>query len=135
MIGCFFGLLFGMGTPECANWHRHYQTQKVQRQDITVIDGDTITWKQTTRVRLMGFDTPELSGRCNLERRLAQDAKGKLHSLLAAATDIELVNRSERDQYGRLLAWLMIDGRDVGRVLISERLARPYDGGQRMAWC
>ena len=83
----------------------------------------------------MGFDTPELSGRCNLERRLAQDAKGKLHYLLAAATDIELVNRSERDQYGRLLAWLMIDGRDVGRVLISENLARPYDGGQRKAWC
>ena len=134
MIGCFLGLLIGMATPECANWYGDYQTQKVQRQDITVIDGDTITWK-TVRVRLMGFDTPELSGRCNLERRLAQDAKGKLHSLLAAATDIELVNRSERDRYGRLLAWLMIDGRDVGRVLISERLARPYESGQRMAWC
>ena len=134
MIGCFLGLLIGMATPECANWYGDYQTQKVQRQDITVIDGDTITWK-TVRVRLMGFDTPELSGRCNLERRLAQDAKGKLHSLLAAATDIELVRRADRDQYGRLLAWLMIDDRDVGRVLISERLARPYDGGQRMAWC
>ena len=134
MIGCFLGLLIGMATPECANWYGDYQTQKVQRQDITVIDGDTITWK-TVRVRLMGFDTPELSGRCNLERRLAQDAKGKLHSLLAAATDIELVRRADRDQYGRLLAWLMIDDRDVGRVLISDRLARPYDGGQRMAWC
>ena len=134
MIGCILGLLIGMATPECANWYGDYQTQKVQRQDITVIDGDTITWK-TVRVRLMGFDTPELSGRCNLERRLAQDAKGKLHSLLAAATDIELVRRADRDQYGRLLAWLMIDDRDVGRVLISERLARPYDGGQRMAWC
>ena len=134
MIGCFLGLLIGMATPECANWYGDYQTQKVQRQDITVIDGDTITWK-TVRVRLMGFDTPELSGRCNLERRLAQDAKGKLHSHLAAATDIELVSRAEQDRYGRLLAWLMIDGRDVGRVLISERLARPYESGQRMAWC
>ena len=134
MIGCFLGLLIGMATPECANWYGDYQTQKVQRQDITVIDGDTITWK-TVRVRLMGFDTPELSGRCNLERHLAQDAKGKLHSLLAAATDIELVRRADRDQYGRLLAWLMIDDRDVGRVLISERLARPYESGQRMAWC
>ena len=134
MIGCILGLLIGMATPECANWYGDYQTQKVQRQDITVIDGDTITWK-TVRVRLMGFDTPELSGRCNLERRLAQDAKGKLHSLLAAATDIELVRRADRDQYGRLLAWLMIDDRDVGRVLISERLARPYESGQRMAWC
>ena len=49
--------------------------------------------------------------------------------------DIELVSRAEQDRYGRLLAWLMLDGRDVGRVLISENLARPYDGGQRMAWC
>ena len=135
MIGCFFGLLIGMATPECANWHRHYQIQKVQRQDITVIDGDTIKWKQTTRVRLMGFDTPELSGRCKLERRLAQDAKDRLRSLLEGATDIDLVSRFEQDRYGRLLAWLLIDGRDVGRVLISESLARPYDGGPRMAWC
>ena len=135
MIGCFFGLLIGMATPECANWHRHYQIQKVQRQDITVIDGDTIKWKQTTRVRLIGFDTPELSGRCKLERRLAQDAKDRLRSLLEGATDIDLVSHFEQDRYGRVLAWLMIDGRDVGRVLISESLARPYDGGQRMAWC
>lgn len=135
MIGCFFGLLIGMATPECANWHRHYQIQKVQRQDITVIDGDTIKWKQTTRVRLIGFDTPELSGRCKLERRLAQDAKDRLRSLLEGATDIDLVSRFEQDRYGRVLAWLVIDGRDVGQVLISENLARPYDGGQRMAWC
>ena len=135
MIGCFFGLLIGMATPECANWHRHYQIQKVQRQDITVIDGDTIKWKQTTRVRLIGFDTPELSGRCKLERRLAQDAKDRLRSLLEGATDIDLVSRFEQDRYGRVLAWLVIDGRDVGQVLISESLARPYDGGQRMAWC
>ena len=134
MIGCFLGLLIGMATPECANWHGDYQTQKVQRQDITVIDGDTIKWK-TTHVRLMGFDTPELSGRCNLERRLAKDAQDRLHALLEGATDIELVNRAEQDRYGRVLAWLLIDGRDVGRVLISENLARPYDGGQRMAWC
>ena len=134
MIGCFLGLLIGMATPECANWYGDYQTQKVQRQDITVIDGDTITWK-TVRMRLMGFDTPELSGRCNLERHLAQDAKDRLHSLLAAATDIELVRRAEQDRYGRLLAWLIIDGRDVGRVLISESLARPYESGQRKVWC
>ena len=134
MIGCFWGLLFGMATPECANWYGEYQTQKVQRQDITVIDGDTIKW-ETVRVRLMGFDTPELSGRCRSERRLAQDAKERLHRLLEDATDIELVNRAEQDRYGRVLAWLLIDGRDVGQVLISENLARPYDGGQRMGWC
>ena len=77
----------------------------------------------------MGFDTPELSGRYRSERRLAQEAKERLHTLLEGATDIELVNRAEQDRYGRVLAWLLIDGRDVGRVLISENLARPYDGG------
>ena len=78
---------------------------------------------------------PELSGRCSLERRLAQEAKERLHTLLEDATDIALVNRAEQDRYGRVLAWLLIDGRDVGQVLISENLARPYDGGQRMGWC
>ena len=26
-------------------------------------------------------------------------------------------------------------GRDVGEILISEKLGRPYEGGHRMGWC
>jgi endonuclease YncB( thermonuclease family) len=29
----------------------------------------------------------------------------------------------------------MLDGRDVADVMISEKLARRYNGGQRQSWC
>ena len=40
----------------------------------------------------------------------------------------------DADVYGRKLRNLAVDGRDVGDVLVSEGLARPYGGGRR-GWC
>lgn len=39
-----------------------------------------------------------------------------------------------RNRYGRLLATIRVDGRDVGEVLVAEGLARPW-GGRRASWC
>ena len=39
------------------------------------------------------------------------------------------------DRYGRTLAHLTVNGRDVGGVLIGEGLARQYNGGRRQGWC
>jgi endonuclease YncB( thermonuclease family) len=40
-----------------------------------------------------------------------------------------------QDRYGRTLAVVLADGRDVAEVLIGEGLAREYHGGRREGWC
>jgi endonuclease YncB( thermonuclease family) len=38
------------------------------------------------------------------------------------------------DQYGRTLAFVRIDGRDYGEIMIERGLARPWRG-RREPWC
>jgi micrococcal nuclease len=104
-------------------------------QDTTlrVIDGDSIVVRGNT-IRIMGLDAPELHGACPAEIALAQRARARLQMLLAGPYTIE---RHGRDRYGRTLARVLdARGRDVAAVLISEGLARAYDGrGPRGGWC
>lgn len=81
----------------------------------------------------MGLDAPEIRGKCREERRLALRAKDALSEELASG-EIEIV-RQGRDRYGRTLARVYVDGRDVALVLINMGLARPYMGGKRAGWC
>lgn len=87
------------------------------------------------RVRVYGIDAPELHGRCDRERELARDAAARLSELLAAGT-VELEPLPDADKYGRLLATVKADGRDVGLTLVQEGLAHSYHGvGVRQEWC
>jgi micrococcal nuclease len=100
---------------------------------LRVIDGDTIAVRGTT-IRIMGLDAPELHGACRAEIALAQRARARLQALLSGPYSIE---RHGRDRYGRALARVRdAQGRDVAAVLVSEGLARAYDGrGPRGGWC
>ena len=55
--------------------------------------------------------------------------------LLAAAKVIDLSTDGATDRYRRPLGDLVIDGVNVRETLISEGLARPYNGGYRKGWC
>ena len=96
-----------------------------------VVDGDTL-WLDGEKIRILNIDTPEIDGKCTYERNLAQRAKRRLRELVDYKP-IELGRRGE-DRYGRTLAIVNAAGRDVGAVLISEELARRWDGGRR-PWC
>lgn len=103
---------------------------------IRVIDGDTIE-RAGINYRLVGFDTPEtFHARCDEERALGEAAARRLEELIAGNhVHIDPVTQ-RRDKYGRGLARLLINGRDVGEILIAEGLARPYDGrSRRTQWC
>ena len=39
-----------------------------------------------------------------------------------------------KDRYSRTLATIKVDGRDVGKIMIAEGLARPWTG-KRRPWC
>lgn len=103
---------------------------------IVVIDGDTVD-RGVARYRLVGFDAPEIrQAQCPEERTLGLAAARRLRELVASGKAQLVPDRRQRDKYGRGLARLVIDGRDAGELLISEGLARPYDGrSRRQSWC
>jgi endonuclease YncB( thermonuclease family) len=72
-----------------------------------VVDGDTVViggGRAQRRIRLTGFDAPELEGACLAERRLALEAQRALHTWLARG-GFEWNGGADppRDQYGREL--------------------------------
>lgn len=100
-------------------------------------DGDTCrininntpTFVATQSLRFNGFDTPELRGKCGREKLLAKRAKEV--TLKYMQSNPRLVVSDKRDKYGRLI----VDAPDLAEQLISDGLARPYDGGKREGWC
>ncbi|WP_187430166.1 hypothetical protein ROLI_046360 (plasmid) [Roseobacter fucihabitans] len=109
--------------------------ESVNPSRMTVIDGDTVRLASET-IRLVGFDTPETyRAQCAAERARGDAATQRLRELLVQASSARLAYLPRRDQYGRDLARLMLDGRDVADIMIAEGLARLYSGGQRRSWC
>jgi len=66
--------------------------------------------------------------------------KARVFDLLRFGRSID-VHRQGHDEYGRTLARIIVDGRDLGEQLVREKLALPYRSGaearaERMArWC
>lgn len=61
----------------------------------------------------------------------ALKAKEKVRQLLENARSIILLDVG-RDKYFRILARVEADGVDIGKILIIEGLAKPYDGGRKV---
>lgn len=115
-----------------------------------VVDGDTLAVRVTiwldqevvTRVRLDGIDTPESRSTCADEKRMAQEARQKLATLVASATEGKgdgtiRLHDVEYDKYGgRVRARVTLaDGTDLAQAMIHTGHARPYNGGKREPWC
>ncbi|WP_421725879.1 thermonuclease family protein [Bauldia sp.] len=110
---------------------------------MKVVDGDTVTveaaiWigqRLTVNARIRGIDAPEIRGKCDVEKRLAEDARHHLEIL--AATEPVWLSRIADDKYaGRVVADVTLaDGTDIGTEMIAAGYARAYDGGSRRSWC
>jgi len=109
-----------------------------------IFDGDTFAAyvnleddiQISVRVRLMNVDTPEIHGECEYEIERAMRAKERLAQLIPVGSVVELTHIKDDKYLGRIDAYVQTaDGRDVGQVLISEKLGRPYSGGRRAGWC
>ncbi|WP_348272042.1 thermonuclease family protein [Rhizobium sp. Root149] len=100
-----------------------------------VVDGDTL-WLKGRKIRIADIDTPEISSpRCRSEEQRGQRAADRLVQLLnRGAVTIASAGDRDVDRYGRELRVVLVNGRNVGNDLISEGLARPWEG-RRRAWC
>lgn len=100
-----------------------------------VVDGDTIKAPYGVTYRVLGYDTPETRfARCDAERRLGLLAARRFETLLKSGT-VRVVETGRIDKYGRTLADVYINHRNVAEIMVKEGLARPYHGGKRQGWC
>ncbi|MCJ8276554.1 MAG: thermonuclease family protein [Bdellovibrionales bacterium] len=108
-------------------------------------DGDTITFNipnvhpvigKKVSVRVNGVDTAEVRTKDQCEKDSARAARKLVKNLLKRAQRIDLKN-VERGKYFRIVADVIVDGKNLKDILISNRLAYSYDGSKKPKtnWC
>jgi endonuclease YncB( thermonuclease family) len=89
---------------------------------VGVIDGDTLdiltAGFETLRVRLSGIDAPELG------QAFGRNAKAALSSLVFARS--VAIEWRKRDRYDRVVAKVMLEGRDIAFEMLALGMAWHY---------
>jgi endonuclease YncB( thermonuclease family) len=97
-----------------------------------VLDGDTIRLG-VQQVDIAGLDAPKIHGSsCGEERTRGIGAAVRLASLLNSGDVV--VGDPFRDQYGRAVGKVEVNGKDVAKAMIAAGVAKPYIGETRK-WC
>ena len=93
-------------------------TTKVTR----VIDGDTFETETGEKVRLIGINAPEISD------LFGQEAKQYLSDLIENKTVVLQSDNisKDRDRYQRLLRYVILDGVDINKKMVSDGFAFAY---------
>ncbi len=89
-----------------------------------IIDGDTIELSNGEKVRYIGIDTPELhhpQKEVEYYAREAYEANRRLVEGKRVRLELDV---EERDRYGRILAYVYIDGLMVNEWLVANGYAR-----------
>jgi endonuclease YncB( thermonuclease family) len=111
-----------------------------------VIDGDTVAFqanflpdplKKELSIRVFGVDTPEKGHRAKCP---SEDARGQA----ASAFTKDAINKAQKrqiilidwDKYGgRVLGDVILDGKSLRTLLITNGFAREYYGEAKISWC
>jgi endonuclease YncB( thermonuclease family) len=108
---------------------------------IKVYDGDTITIAAKVSrcsstfykfsVRLRGIDTPEIKGKNQDEKQAAIKARDTLsEKILHKSISLKDI---KYDKYGRLLAEVYFQGKNMNQWMLDNKLGIAYDGGTKEA--
>lgn len=98
---------------------------------VQVVDGDSLKLGQE-RIRVRGYDAPEMDGNCARERRLARLAKARLADLVDDGPLI--IEPDGLDKFGRTLADVSVSSKNVGETLHAEGLMQIWKG-RKAEWC
>src|SRR4051794_7003986 len=130
-------LLAASGSIALVVFVRPTRAETVDARKVYVIDGDTVAVARE-RIRLLGIDALETrEARCERERVAGYWTKARIVDLLRFSQSVD-IRRQGHDPYGRTLARIIVDGRDLGEQLVRENLALPYRAGaeaDRLAHC
>jgi endonuclease YncB( thermonuclease family) len=99
-------------------------SQAAERVVARVNDGDTLTLRDGTKVRLVQVDAPELTTDC-----YGIAARRALASLAPQGTRVRLVRDpalDDHDRYERLLRYVVVGDTDVNVELVRRGAASPY---------
>lgn len=93
-----------------------------------ISDGDTFRCAGVRqRIRIANIDAPELPGHCRAGRRCAPgDAIASTNALRVKLRGRVYVYPSGFDRYGRIVARVIVNGRDVGEEMVR--------GGYAVRW-
>lgn len=111
-----------------------------------VKDGDTVEFeakwlpaplKPLLSLRVLGVDTPEKAPRakCEKEAKGGQAATDFTKKRVAEAKKIQIEIKDWDKFGGRVLGDVIIDGQSLSKMLIDNKLARPYNGEAKKSWC
>ncbi len=96
---------------------------------VDVVDGDTVDLDNGETIRLVGIDAPEM-GTCG-----SQEAKDAVENGVLGRQVALQPSDEDRDRYGRLLRYVIVDNYDVGGALLSAGLAIPrYNSTDGYGW-
>lgn len=111
-----------------------------------VIDGDTVAFqadflpaplKKELSIRVFGVDTPEKGFRaqCASEAQRGEAASAFTKQAVAASTQRQVI-LIDWDKYGgRVLGDVLLDGKSLRQMLITNGFAREYYGEAKQSWC
>ncbi|MDX2236889.1 MAG: thermonuclease family protein [Hyphomonadaceae bacterium] len=134
------GALALIGLTAITNIDRGFAQAVAARDDragvrVRAIDGDTVAViGGGERIRLPNIDAPETGdrARCAAERQTGAEATAFVRAAVAGKP--VSLRRIGLDRYGRTLAYVSVDGRDLGDAVIAAGLARRWSG-RRTSWC
>jgi len=103
-------------------------TEQIPVELVDVIDGDTIKVKyngNTETIRYLLLDTPEVRHQTLGKQPGGEEASARHKEIMKTGqVSIEFDVGDRMDDYGRLLAYVYIDGESVQEMLLSEGLGR-----------
>jgi len=137
-------LLIFTGQPEAKGAKNKLYGALFVDEVVSIYDGDTFKVNiknlhpllgERINIRVSGVDTPEIKGKCELEKKLARKAKQITVSFLRAAKYIELRN-VKRGKYFRIVADVYADNESLTQVLLRSGYAVAYSGKKKNKnWC
>ncbi len=91
---------------------------------VYIYDGDTVKLSNGEKVRYIGIDTPEMNYNNPPAEYFAQEAK-EYNAKLVLGKKVKLeFDVVKRDKYGRLLAYVYIDGKHISQDMIERGFAK-----------
>ncbi|QDT65016.1 thermonuclease family protein [Calycomorphotria hydatis] len=93
---------------------------EIQARVVRIVDGDTLIIDGGYRVRLIGVDTPESVHPDLPPQPYAEEASEYLRELISGKIVRLEFDQERTDRYGRLLAYLWLDGLLINEEIISQ---------------